>query len=149
MKFNINDTVNAQINTELWSAYLYLSMSTYAAQKGFNEYIEWFDNESRTKHSRAKRLISHLVSKEVEVCLYPIEEVPAKWETPLDMFKKALEYEKKISKLINTMITFAWEVKEDCTIEVLSQLSEEQEKQETKIKEMIAAIENGQETPTP
>ena len=148
MKFNINDTVNAQINTELWSAYLYLSMSTNAEQKGFNEYIEWFDNESKVKHSRAKRLINHLISKGVEVCLYPIEGVPTKWETPLDIFKKALEYEKKISKLINTMITFAWETKEDSTIEVLSQLAKEQEKQEAKIKEMIATIENNQETTT-
>lgn len=145
MKFNINDTVNAQINTELWSAYLYLSMSTNAEQKGFNEYIEWFDNESKDKHSRAKRLVSHLISKGVEVFLYPIADVPIKWETPLEMFKHAFEHEKKISKLITTMMVFAKEEKEDATVEVLSQFSEEQEKQEAKIKEIIAKLEKKNE----
>ena len=38
----MQEAINAQINAELWSAYLYLSMSMDAADKGFKGSAHWF-----------------------------------------------------------------------------------------------------------
>ena len=38
----LQDALNAQINAEMWSAYLYLSMSVEAESKGLKGFGNWF-----------------------------------------------------------------------------------------------------------
>lgn len=45
----LESAINAQINAEMWSAYLYLSMSAYCQNEGYAEKIER-GREAKKKH---------------------------------------------------------------------------------------------------
>ena len=71
MKLNISDTLNAQINSELWSSYLFLSMSVNASSKGLKGVAHWFYVQSQKENSDAKKLMDYLNSIGSKVYLYP------------------------------------------------------------------------------
>ena len=39
----MQDAINAQINAEYWSAYLYLSMAAFANSNGYPGFANWFE----------------------------------------------------------------------------------------------------------
>ena len=58
----MQEAINAQINAELWSAYLYLSMSMDAADKGFKGSAHWFVHQFKEEQGHAEKLAGYLQS---------------------------------------------------------------------------------------
>lgn len=63
---HLQDAINAQINAELWSAYLYLSMSSYCQSEGFVGMANWFAVQFKEEQDHALILINYLYSREQE-----------------------------------------------------------------------------------
>ncbi|MBE6303529.1 MAG: ferritin [Bacteroidales bacterium] len=145
MESSLNDTINAQINIELWSAYLFLSMSVNASSKGLKGVAHWFYIQHQKELSDAKKLIDHLDSINSKVYLYPIEGVPTEWDSPLEMFKHKLEHDKKISKSIHTTAIFAQEKEDQATIDFLAKFAKEQHKEENISRSMIMVFDAAQD----
>ena len=78
----LHDALNAQINAELWSAYLYLSMSLDAENKGFKGVANWFYIQFREEQDHARIFMTYLLSRDAEVKLSPIAEVRTSWASP-------------------------------------------------------------------
>ena len=93
----LHEAINAQINAELWSAYLYLAMSLDAENKGYKGVANWFYVQFQEEQDHARIFMNYLNSVDAKVTLLPIAEVPAKWDTVLDMFKQTLEHEGDLS----------------------------------------------------
>jgi ferritin len=55
----LQDALNAQINAEMWSAYLYLSMSVEAESKGLKGFGNWFFIQFREEQDHARTYPSH------------------------------------------------------------------------------------------
>ena len=68
----MQEAINAQINAELWSAYLYLSMSMDAADKGFKGSAHWFVHQFKEEQGHAEKLAGYLQSQNAKVVLAPI-----------------------------------------------------------------------------
>ena len=54
---NIEKALNAQINAEFWSAYLYLSMSCRFASDNYKGIANWFKIQHREEMDHALSLI--------------------------------------------------------------------------------------------
>ena len=54
----VEDALNAQINAELWSAYLYLSMSAYCHSVGQPGMANWFEIQFSEEQDHAKILFN-------------------------------------------------------------------------------------------
>ena len=67
----MQEAINAQINAELWSAYLYLSMSMDAADKGFKGSAHWFVHQFKEEQGHAEKLAGYLQSQNAKVVLAP------------------------------------------------------------------------------
>ena len=65
----MQEAINAQINAELWSAYLYLSMSMDAADKGFKGSAHWFVHQFKEEQGHAEKLAGYLQSQNAKVVL--------------------------------------------------------------------------------
>ena len=103
----LHDAINAQINAELWSAYLYLAMSLDAEAKGYKGVANWFYVQFQEEQDHARIFMNYLNSRDAKVTLLPIDEVPATWNSVLDMYKQTLEHEKKVTSLINNLAFIA------------------------------------------
>ena len=75
----MQEAINAQINAELWSAYLYLSMSMDAADKGFKGSAHWFVHQFKEEQGHAEKLAGYLQSQNAKVVLAPIAAVQTEW----------------------------------------------------------------------
>ena len=86
----LHEAMNAQVNAELWSAYLYLAMSLDAETKGYKGVANWFYVQFQEEQAHARIFMNYLNSRDAKVELKPIEAVPTSWNTVLDMFKQTL-----------------------------------------------------------
>ena len=97
----LESAINAQINAELWSAYLYLSMSTYCQDAGFPGIANWFSIQFKEEQDHAMILLNYLQSRDGRVLLAPIDAVETEWSSPLAAFEATLQHEQKVTSLIN------------------------------------------------
>ena len=146
MKKNISDrlvaAINDQINAELWSAYLYLSMSLDAEAKGLKGVANWFYVQWLEEQDHARILMNYLNSRDAKVTLKPIEAVQTEWGTILEMFNKTLEHEKVVTSLINNLAAIAAEDRDFASSNMLVWFINEQVEEEESAREMIFAVES-------
>ena len=138
---NLHDAINAQINAELWSAYLYLAMSLDAASKGYKGVAKWFYIQFQEEQAHARIFMNYLNSRDAKVELLPIESVPSTWNSVLDMYKHTLEHEKKVTSLINNLAAIANEDRDFASINRLVWVIDAQVEEEESAREMIASFE--------
>ena len=137
----LHDAINAQINAELWSAYLYLAMSLDAETKGYKGVANWFYVQFQEEQDHARIFMNYLNSVDAKVTLLPIDEVPATWDSVLAMFKQTLEHEKKVTSLINNLAAIANEDRDFASINRLVWFIDEQVEEEENARDMITAVE--------
>ena len=137
----LHEAINAQINAELWSAYLYLAMSMDAEAKGYKGVANWFYVQFQEEQAHARIFMNYLSSRDAKVTLLPIEEVPATWNSVLDMYKQTLEHEKKVTSLINNLAYIANEDRDFASINRLNWFIDEQVEEEESARDMIATVE--------
>ncbi len=138
----LHAAINDQINAELWSAYLYLSMSLDAEAKGLKGVANWFYVQWLEEQDHARILMNYLNSRDAKVTLKPIEAVQTEWGTILEMFNKTLEHEKVVTSLINNLAAIAAEDRDFASSNMLVWFINEQVEEEESAREMIFAVES-------
>ncbi|MCH5226628.1 MAG: ferritin [Muribaculaceae bacterium] len=133
----LEDALNAQINAELWSAYLYLSMSLHFEHEGRNGIANWFKIQFQEEQAHALALMDYLNARDCKVVLKPIAEVPGSWDSPLAAFKATLEHEKTVTASINALYAMAEEVKDFATRQKLNTFVAEQVEEEETVRQII------------
>ncbi len=99
----IQDAINAQINAEMYSSYLYLSMSAFAMSANFKGFAHWFKVQANEETKHAMKLYDHLLDRGGKVELAPIKQPPTHFQNLLDAFEQTYEHEKKVTGLINKL----------------------------------------------
>lgn len=137
----LHAAINEQINAELWSAYLYLSMSMDAESKGYKGVANWFYVQWLEEQDHAHILMNYLNSRDCKVELKPIKEVRTEWNTILEMFQETLRHEKVVTSLINNLAAIAAEDKDFASSNMLVWFINEQVEEEESARDMIFAVE--------
>ena len=132
--------INAQINAELWSAYLYLSMSAYCQDAGLPGMANWFSVQFKEEQDHAMIFFNYLQSRGGRVLLSPIEAVPTEWASPLAAFEHTLEHEGKVTSLINNLMSLAVEEKDFAAQSRLNWFVDEQVEEEENATELIQKL---------
>ena len=137
----LTKAINAQINAELWSAYLYLSMSMHFANKGYSGIANWFAIQFKEEQDHATIFMNYLNARDAKVILEPIAGVENTWESPLAAFAATLAHEQKVTALINDLQALAVEEKDYATQNNLQWFISEQIEEEETARGYIDALE--------
>ena len=137
----LHEAINAQINAEMWSAYLYLSMSLDADNKGYKGVSNWFYIQYQEEVDHARIFMNYLGSRDLKVELRPIAEVPTTWESIQAMFKDTLAHEKHVTELINNVAAIANEDKDFASINRMVWFIDEQVEEEEHARTMLQSFE--------
>ena len=137
----LHAAINAQINAELWSAYLYLSMSLDAEAKGYKGVANWFYVQWLEEQDHARIFMNYLNSRDAKVELKPIAEVPTQWDSVLSMFQETLKHEKVVTGLINNLAAIAAEDRDFASSNMLVWFVNEQVEEEENALDQIFAAE--------
>ena len=103
----VQDAMNEQIKNELYSAYLYLSMSAYSESMGLPGVAHWMRAQAQEEQGHAMRFYRFIVERGGRVELQAIDQPPAEYGSPLDLFEKTLAHEQKVTGLINDIYALA------------------------------------------
>ena len=137
----LEDAINKQINAELWSAYLYLSMSAHFTHEGLPGVANWFTQQFHEEQEHAMKFMEYMAARGSKVELQPIEKVDTSWSTLKEAFEETLAHEKVVTGLINDLVTLAREEKDYATENMLQWFISEQVEEEESVQEILDALE--------
>lgn len=136
----VQDAINAQINAEFWSAYLYLSMGMHFEAEGNHGIANWFRIQFQEEQAHAEIFINYLNSRGGRVELKAISEVPTSWESPLAAYEATLAHEEKVTAMINNLYHIAEEEKDYATRGRLDWFVSEQVEEEENAQALIERL---------
>ena len=132
--------INAQVNREFFSAFLYLAMANDALDKGFQGTYKWMSLQFKEEQEHALKFSKYLQDQGVKVELDAMEQPKKTWKGILEMFADALEHEKKVTAWIYGLNTIAIEEKDYATQSMLKWFIDEQVEEEAQVSEAISAL---------
>lgn len=140
ISIKMQEAINAQINAEMWSAYLYLAMSMDAEDKLLKGMVHWFHKQYEEEMEHAFKFAGYLQAQQAKVILRPIAEVPATWNSALAMYEHTLEHEKKVTSLIHALSTLAIAEKDYATLSLLEWYVDEQVEEENTAHDIVEML---------
>jgi ferritin len=140
--------LNKQMNVELYSAYLYLSMSSYAGSIGLKGAANWFMVQYQEEIVHFMKLYTYINSQGEHIELSAIAAPPSEYKTFLEMFEQTLKHEQFITRSINDLMDLAMKEKDHATLIFMQWFVTEQIEEEENDREIIGKLkligDNGQ-----
>ena len=99
--------VNKQINAEMYSAYLYLSMEAYFQSINLTGFANWMRTQTQEEMMHAMKIYDFVFERGGKVTLEAIDKPPFSWDSPLAAFKEVLKHEQHVTSLINDLVDLA------------------------------------------
>jgi len=134
------DAMNRQINAELYSAYLYQSMSANFEALGLKGFASWMTVQAQEELTHAMRFYNYVVERGGRVVLDAIEKPQAEWASALDAFKATYEHEQKVTSLINNLVELAAREKDYASNSMLQWFVDEQVEEEASADEILQKL---------
>ena len=134
------DALNGQVTKEMYSAYLYMSMSAHSTYIGLKGFANWFMVQYQEEMTHAMKIYDYINSQGAQVKLAAIGEPPTNFISPLDMFEKTLEHEKFVTKSINELVDLSIDEKDHATNIFLQWFVTEQIEEEGNDTEIISEL---------
>ena len=108
----IHDAMNDQIQRELESAYIYLSMAAYFDSINLPGFAQWMKMQFQEEQAHAFKFYDFVYDRGVQVILQALGQPPVEFQSPLDAFEKTLAHEQKITGHIDDLYALAVEEKD-------------------------------------
>jgi ferritin len=132
---------NEQIQKELYSAYLYLSMSNFFEGKNLSGFAKWLSVQFQEEQEHALKFIHHVQERGGKVVLEAIQKPQAEWESNMAAFKQVLEHEQYVTASINALYETALAEKDYPAQILLQWYINEQVEEEKNAGDIIAQLE--------
>lgn len=129
--------LNEQINAELWSGYLYLSMAMQFENSGMAGVANWFRIQFKEEQAHAEIFMNYINQRGGRVVLRAIPEVPVDWANPLEAFRATLDHERKVTAMINNLYAIAETEHDYATRDRLTWFVSEQVEEEETAQQLI------------
>jgi ferritin len=133
----IQDALNSQINAELYSSYLYLSMSAYCDSQNLAGMANWMRIQAQEEHGHAMKFFDFVNERDGRVVLTQIEAPKTEWTSPLNVFEETLAHEQKVTGLINGLVDLSLEEKDHASNTFLQWFVTEQVEEEATAKSIL------------
>ena len=137
----MQDAINEQINAELYSAYLYLSMSAYFESLTLGGLAKWLRIQFGEEQEHALKFYDYVLERGGEVELKAIAKPETKWASPLAAFKEVQAHEQKVTSLIHKLYETALEDKDYASQVLLQWYINEQVEEEKNAAEIVTKLE--------
>ncbi len=137
----VQDALNDQIQREMESAYIYLSMAAYFDSVGLPGMAQWMRSQFQEEQFHAFKFFDYVGDRGGRVVLQPIGQPQVEFESPLDVFQVTLGHEQKITGHINDLYALASEERDFATQMFLNWFIEEQVEEEKNANDIIDILE--------
>ena len=137
----VHELLNAQINKEFYSAYLYLEFSNYFKARSLDGFANWYMVQAQEERDHAMLFYTYLQNENMTVTLDAIAKPDKVFTCDMDVLKAGLEHEIYVTSLINDIYAAAYEAKDFRTMQFLDWFVKEQGEEETNANDLISKME--------
>ncbi|MGD9605579.1 MAG: ferritin [Bacilli bacterium] len=138
----VTKLLNEQINKEFYSAYLYLDMANFYANKGLDGFANWFNVQALEEQSHAMLFTKYLQNNGFAVTLEAIAKPHLVYKEVREPLVGALEHEQYVTASIHNIYDVALSVKDFRTMEFLNWFVKEQGEEEMNAENLILAFDS-------
>lgn len=136
----MQEALNGQLNAELYSSYLYLSMAAYFLSLNMGGFANWMQVQAQEEDMHAMKFYNFINERGGRVVLKAIDGPPTEWDSPLATFEAVLEHEQKVTGLINDLVELALAEHDHATNIFLQWFVTEQVEEEDSANDVIQQI---------
>ncbi len=140
LKKSIEEALNKQLNAELFSSYLYLSMAAYCETIPMKGFARWLRLQADEERAHGMKFFDYIIEAGGTVKLAKIDAPKAEWKSVGEVFDQVYEHEKKVTGLIHTLMDLAIKEKDYATQNFLGWFVKEQVEEEANASEIQAQI---------
>jgi ferritin len=141
------DAFNGQINAEMYSAYMYLSMAAHFKAVNLPGFANWMSVQVQEETMHAMKFYNYVLSRGGKVKLTAIDGPPTSWKSPLDVFQNTYEHEQKVTGLINSLINLAITEKDHAAHMFLQWFVNEQVEEEANADALVQQLTMAKDAP--
>lgn len=134
------DALNDQVNKEMFSSYLYLSMSAYFDGKNLAGMSQWMKLQAQEEYEHGMKFYDYILRVGGTVKLGAINAPQTKWDSPLQIFEDSLDHERFISKSIHDLMDLAISESDHPTKSFLQWFVDEQVEEEANVQEILDTL---------
>ena len=133
----VQDAMNQQVNAELYSAYLYLSMAADFEGENLRGMAHWMQIQAKEETGHALKFFKYIAERGGRVTLTSIAAPPSKWASPQAVFEEVYKHECHVSSLINKLAELAGAEKDHASAVFLQWFISEQVEEEANASEIL------------
>ena len=137
----VEDILNAQINKEFYSAYLYLAMSAYLDEIGLKGFSHWTKVQAKEEVDHGMILFNYIIDRNGNVDLKQIESPQKNFENPIQVFELILNHEEEVTKSIKGVAQLSEDECDIATRHFINWYISEQVEEEAKVSDIIKKLQ--------
>ena len=136
----MQDAMNEQINKELFSSYLYLSMAAYFEDKNLAGFAHWMRMQADEEREHAMKLYDFILERGGRVMLKGIDAPRTEWSSSLEIAEEVAAHEAKVTASIYELYEIAMQEKDYPAQVMLQWFISEQVEEEKNAAELVASL---------
>ncbi|MBU1318810.1 MAG: ferritin [candidate division Zixibacteria bacterium] len=140
MKKKVQDALNAQINEELYSAYIYFAMAAYFKSLNLDGFAHWMEIQTQEELSHAFKFYGYMNDRGGRPVMAAISKPPLEWDSPLAAFQEAYKHEQHISAAINKLVDLSIQESDHAMNNMLQWFVAEQVEEEASADEIVKKL---------
>lgn len=111
----MQDALNQQLNAELYSGYMYLSMSSFFKSVSLDGFAAWMHSQAQEELMHAMKFYDFIIQRGGRSLLAQVDAPPSDWPSPLAVFEATLAHEQKVTGMINDLVEVALSERDHAT----------------------------------
>ena len=140
LKPNILKLLNEQVNHELYSSYLYLSMAAYFESQNLPGFAKWMHAQSGEERAHGMKFFEYIFDRGDKVTLAAIKAPQTDWSGPQAVFEQVVNHEELVTSLIHAIYAEAVKENDYATQVMLHWFIDEQVEEEKNANQILDAL---------
>jgi len=136
----LQDAMNDQINKELYSSYLYLSMAAFLEEKNLPGFAHWMRIQEAEEREHAMKFYDYMVERGGRVTLKAIDAPKTEWKSTLELAEEVAAHEAMVTASIYSLYELALKEKDYPTQIMLQWFISEQVEEEKNAAEIVSNL---------
>jgi ferritin len=129
--------LNEQVNAELFSSYLYLSMSSWFSERSLSGFASWMRVQAQEELSHGMKIYDYILERGGKVQLGTIDQPEADWKSAVAVVEEVAKHEAKVTSLVNDLVDVALSQKDHAANIFLQWFVSEQVEEEASVGEVF------------
>ena len=132
--------LNEQVKNEFYSAYLYLAMAGWFAERNLPGFARWMRFQFQEEQMHALRLFDYILDRGGKARLGDIAAASHEWANPLAIFEYTLAHEREVTASINRLVDLAIKQSDHASNAHLQWFVNEQVEEEASVEAVVQQL---------